>query len=304
MILRFNGASIRQLKVFKSVVEHSGFSAAQVGLNTSAASISIQMKELEERLGMTLCERGRTGFKLTERGRAVYEAAKSLFASFDNFNLEVANIREELIGEIYMGIQDNVSSNPSFKMPQTFAQFNQRKNNVQFRIEEAASSDQEARTLEGRYHLAIGIFHHRLPGLTYQKLFDEGVSLFCAKGHPLFDIPDDKISLKDIQQARFASTGLIQNALSTSKYFTKKPDAIAESMDAISLLLLSGQYVGFFPNHLANTWIERGQMKSLLPEKTAGKVEFHMITKRANRHPYAVETFIQDLLACHNIENK
>lgn len=303
MSLRFIDASLRQLNVFKSVVENSGFSAAQADLNTSAASISIQMKELEEQLGMTLCERGRTGFKLTERGRAVYEATKGLFASFDNFNLEIANIREELVGEIRIGLQDNVSTNPGFKMPETLAQFNQRKNNVQFRIEEAASSEQEARTLEGRYNLAIGVFHHRIPGLSYQKLFDEDVAIFCAKGHPLFDKPNSEISLEDVQQAKFASTGLLQSAVSQSKYFTREPDAVAESMDAISLLLLSGHYIGFIPIHFANIWVARGQMKALLPEKTAGKAEFHMITKRGMRPPYAVETFIQDLLSCHNLEN-
>lgn len=303
MSLRFIDASLRQLNVFKSVVENSGFAAAQADLNTSAASISIQMKELEDQLGMTLCERGRTGFKLTERGRAVYEATKGLFASFENFNLEVANIREELVGDIRIGLQDNMSSNPTFKMPEALARFNQRKNNVQFRIEEAPSSEQEGRTLEGRYNLSIGVFHHRIPGLSYQKLFDEEYAIFCAKGHPLFDKSDADITLKDIQQAKFASTGPLLSVVSQSKYFTHDPDAVAESMDAICLLLLSGHYVGFIPNHIANIWVERGQMKALLPEKTAGKVEFHMITKRGTRPPYAVEIFIQDLLACHNLSD-
>jgi len=303
MSLRLTDASLRQLKVFKSVVDNSGFSAAQADLNTSAASISIQMKELEEQLGMTLCERGRTGFKLTERGRAVYEATRGLFASFDNFNLEIANIREELVGEIRIGLQDNVSTNPGFKMPEALAHFNLRKNRVQFRIEEAASAEQEARTLEGRYNLAIGVFHHRIPALSYQKLFDEDVAIYCAKGHPLFDKADTEITLEDLQQAKFASTGLLQSTVSQSKHFTREPDAVAESMDAISLLLLSGQYIGFIPDHFASIWVERGQMKVLLPKKTASKAEFYMITKRGTRPPYAVETFIEDLLECHGLSN-
>lgn len=303
MKLKLTNTSLRKLQIFKSVVENNGFSAAQADLNTSATSISIQMKELESQLGMTLCERGRTGFKLTDRGRAAYAATKTLFASLDNFTIEIANIREELVGEICIGLQDNVSTCPGFKMPETLDKFNQRKNIVQLRIEEAASSEQEARTLEGRYNLAVGIFNRRIPGLTYQKLFDEEIALYCAKGHPLFDKPDSEIRLEELQHEKFASAGSLQEVVTHSKEFTRKPDAIAENMDATSLLLLSGHYIGFIPIHFANIWVERGQMRVLLPEKTTCSTEFYMITRKGGTRHYAVDVFIRDLLSCHDIKS-
>ncbi|NQY88398.1 MAG: LysR family transcriptional regulator [Colwellia sp.] len=303
MNLRYNSASLKQLMIFNSVVKNNGFSAAQAELNISAASISIQMKELEYQLGIVLCNRGRTGFKLTDRGKSVYEASKGLFASFDNFNCEVANIREELAGEIRIGLQDNISTNSLCKLHKTFERFNQRKNSVKFSIEEAESSEQESRTLEGYYNFSIGVFHHRIPGLTYQKLFDESVALYCAKGHSLFDKPDNEIRLENLKKEKIASTGLLQSILRRNDFLTQAPEAIAENMDAISILLLSGHYIGFLPNHIANIWIKRGLMRLLLPEKTVTNVEFHMIQRQGGRPQYAVETFIKDLLSCHNIEH-
>jgi DNA-binding transcriptional LysR family regulator len=289
------------LKIFKSVVENQGFSSAQAELNISAASISVQMKELEEQLGMILCERGRTGFKVTERGLAVYEATRGLFASMDNFNLEIANIRSELSGEIRIGLQDNVSTNPDFKLAKTLDRFHQRSNSVLFRLEEAASSEQESRTLEGRYNLAIGIFHQRLPGLTYHKLFDERVVLYCAKGHPLFADDNRNITLEELTKHRFASTGLLQKTVQQDRDFNPQAHALAENMDAMALLLLSGHYLGYLPEHFARTWVERGEMRALLSEQSSGSVAFHTITKRGVLQPFAVETFIQDLLYCHHL---
>ena len=63
---------IRLLRVFKTVVECGGFSAAEVELNIRRAAISQHMADLERRLGLTLCRRGRAGFRLTDEGRLAY----------------------------------------------------------------------------------------------------------------------------------------------------------------------------------------------------------------------------------------
>ena len=46
-MLSLHEISIRKLKIFCSVVDAGGFSAAQVLLNTSASTISIQIKEMQ-----------------------------------------------------------------------------------------------------------------------------------------------------------------------------------------------------------------------------------------------------------------
>ena len=60
------------LRVFVTVVHSGGFSAARTELNVSQPTISMKISDLEARLGMRLCERGRAGFKLTAEGQLVY----------------------------------------------------------------------------------------------------------------------------------------------------------------------------------------------------------------------------------------
>lgn len=302
MPARLNGALIRQLKIFVSVVDNGGFSAAQAELNTSAATISVQIKELEYQLGMVLCRRGRMGFKLTERGQTVYDVTKVFFSAFDKFNLSISNIRHELVGDIHIGMQDNVAANPNCRVPAALSRFNERKNDVIFHLEKSIASEQESRTLEGRYNLAIGTFIHRIPGLVYKKLFDEKMALFCAKGHPLFNKPANKITLDDLNRAKLISTGPLYRILTQTRYLSQQPTAIAENMDSCALLLLSGQYIGFLPVEYAAHWVQRGLMKSLLAKKMAGTVDFHMITKKGEQQPYVVDVFIQDLIAVHALK--
>ncbi|VEB41567.1 chromosome replication initiation inhibitor protein [Chromobacterium violaceum] len=53
---------IRLLRLFRAVAECGGFSAAEGVLGISRSAISLQMGDLEKRLGIRLCQRGRAGF--------------------------------------------------------------------------------------------------------------------------------------------------------------------------------------------------------------------------------------------------
>src|SRR5450432_1060626 len=67
MLANLSEGDIRLLRVFAKVVEAGGFSAAQIELNVSQSTISTHMTALEQRLRVRLCERGRSGFRLTEK---------------------------------------------------------------------------------------------------------------------------------------------------------------------------------------------------------------------------------------------
>lgn len=64
---------LRLLRVFKAVVDCGGMSAAELELNISLSTISKHIKDLEQRLGLTLCQRGREGFAVTDEGLLIYQ---------------------------------------------------------------------------------------------------------------------------------------------------------------------------------------------------------------------------------------
>ena len=78
MIGRLSDIDLRLLRIFVSVVDAGGFSLATAKLNVAESTISQHMTDLEKRLGMRLCERGRAGFRLTADGEQVYKATIDL----------------------------------------------------------------------------------------------------------------------------------------------------------------------------------------------------------------------------------
>ena len=93
-------SDLRLLRVFRAVVACGGFAAAELELNINRSTISRHIKDLETRLGVSLCRRGRGGFALSEEGNAVYAATGRLLAALDAFRAEVDEVHERITGTL------------------------------------------------------------------------------------------------------------------------------------------------------------------------------------------------------------
>ena len=82
-------------------------SAAELELNIGTSTVSRHVKDLETRLGLTLCRRGRAGFALTPEGPRVYEETLRLLASVRGFLGSIDDIHDRMGGasaRIFMGV--------------------------------------------------------------------------------------------------------------------------------------------------------------------------------------------------------
>ena len=102
---------IKHLRVFASVVEHEGVTAAAHGNGVSLSTISRDLSALEERLGIQLCRRGRGGFALTPQGEDVYRATVELLSRMHVFELEIQATQETVGGGFNFGVIDNLITN-------------------------------------------------------------------------------------------------------------------------------------------------------------------------------------------------
>jgi DNA-binding transcriptional LysR family regulator len=103
---------IRHLGTFLAVVEHGGVSAAAYRLGASLSAVSRDLSALENRLGLQLCRRGRSGFALTPQGEDVHRGAIKLFADLQSFEHVIQSTRQTLGGSFNLGVIDNVVTNP------------------------------------------------------------------------------------------------------------------------------------------------------------------------------------------------
>ena len=194
---------IRLLKIYRSVVECGGFSAAENVLGIGRSAISQQMNDLEQRLGLRLCQRGRAGFSLTEEGREVYHSALQLLSALETFRTEVNGLHQHLRGELNIGLTDNLVTLPHMRITHALAELKDRGPDVRIQIRMIAPSQVEQGVLDGSLHVGVVPQTSPLSGLEYQPLYSERSLLYCAVGHPLFyaedqQIDDDRLNAQDL----------------------------------------------------------------------------------------------------------
>ena len=85
MLTNLSDIDLKLLRVFVAVAEAQGVSAAQEALLMNQSTISTHLASLETRLGFRLCQRGRSGFRLTPKGERMLIACRSLFNAARDF---------------------------------------------------------------------------------------------------------------------------------------------------------------------------------------------------------------------------
>ena len=288
-------ADIRLLRVFMKVVECGGFTPAQVVLNVSQSTISSHMSALEARLEMRLCERGRAGFRITQNGQRVYEAAQRLFRSIETFDSDVDSLRGRLTGELHISAVDNVVTNPDFALSDAISKFEKRHGEVRITLHIGTPADVERHVVENHSQIGVGAYTKQISGIEYTPLLVEKQTLYCGSAHPLFEIADDAIEEWDLAQYKFVKRPYVpDDHLPAAKVL--KGAAHAQNMEAIAILILSGAFTGFLPEHFAERWVKTGEMKPILPERMHFLSRMELIFRTTVPQTMAAQYFKTDLL--------
>ncbi|CRL51800.1 MULTISPECIES: LysR family transcriptional regulator [Pseudomonas] len=285
---------LRLIRVFLTVVEAGGISAAQTALNTTQPTISAQLATLEARVGFRLCERGRGGFSVTPKGGQFVEAARRLLAAAEGFRVEVQHINRKVSGIINIGLLGQIDPSANKNIALAIARLRSRHEGLYFHFTELSSSLLEEKIINGHIDLAIGYFWHRLPNIDYFPLFQETQIAYCAPAHPLFDHVGD-LSREDVRDYDWVwpSHPLPEMPAPTS---IERLTVLTDSMDGAALLILSGQHLGFLPQHYAAKHEELGQLHPLNPELLRYEVGFHAAVRHSARQREVVSAFLAELI--------
>lgn len=119
-----NERDLRALRVLRGAAHAGGFSAAEQLLNMTTATISRQIKSVEERLGVRLCLRGPQGFELTKAGQVALKHAEKALDALDNIRPAVLALQGEITGKLKIGIIDNTITHPQFNLYQALNELN------------------------------------------------------------------------------------------------------------------------------------------------------------------------------------
>jgi LysR family transcriptional regulator, transcriptional activator for bauABCD operon len=288
---------VKRLRLFKRLVECGGLSAAETALNINLPTISAHLSALEKSLGMRLCDRGRKGFRLTEEGLSVLESCNRLFESIEAFRSDVSRVSQSISGLVRLGVVDNLISDENCRLAQVISGLRQHSRDLELSVDTRNPSDLERLLLEERIDVAIGPFHKSNPGVEELPLYSERISLYVGAAHPLAS--RKSVQLDDLVGIDYVARGYLRESQVAQQIVSFNTCATAQNIEGIAFMILSGCYVGYLPDHYADTWVRRRAMKKLLPRHFSHSVRCKAITLRGRRKTRAVSTLLGILAQSH-----
>lgn len=290
---------LRLLRVFKAVADCGGMAAAELELNISTSTISRHMKDLEARLGLTLCRRGRGGFALTPEGESIHRETVRLLASAEAFRQSVDDIHQRMGGQFHLALFEKTASNPAARIARAIALLRQRAPDVYLNVHVGPINQIERGVLDGTFQVGVIPAHRNSETLAYDDLFGETMLLYAAPGHPLFGAGDADLQWSSLQAHLFAGLGYHSPNMEISHQRRLHRAATGFDQEAVATLILSGEFLGFLPEHYAASFVAAGQMRPVAPALFRYDCRFVAIARRSLAPSRVTQAFRDCLLQAH-----
>lgn len=285
--LDFDERDLRSLRVFCNAAQAGGFAAAEKRLHMSKASISRHVREVEERLGVRLCERGPAGFKLTPEGEVALKLASDALRSLERIRSEIDAVHGVLSGSLSIGIVEHTLTHPDCKIPEALAILRQRAPNVRPEISVMTFPDLNQALREHRVDIAIRGRYPREGEFSYLPLFSETHRVYTAAKKSRGGADDLPLV--------YRPHPYVDQALATEGY-ARGPDA--GGLEAIGLLVATGCYLGILPVHYVQLLGKRYALRA----RSDGPSYHHQIcavTESSRPSTYRADLFLDILRELH-----
>ena len=194
--------TLKQLEYFLAIAEAGHITAAAKNLNISQPPLSLQLKALEDELGVQLFERDKRNLTITHEGLILKERALEILTLVNDTVRDLQNLGTDAQGTIRIG---TIASACTHLLPDRIIAFRNEHPNVDFQIFEGNSTS--VVDMMEREQVDLGIIREPFNTSIYNSvplkddsMGDDNVDSFVAVGLPSF-FDDDKteISLADLR---------------------------------------------------------------------------------------------------------
>lgn len=240
-----------QLRSFVEVVRQGGFTQAAKTLHATQSTISKQVAQLEQRLGVLLLERNGPNLRLTDAGTLVLRRADELLRLRQDLYSELDDLSQLARGELRLGLP---LLGGEVMFAELFAAYRQRYPNIVVRLFEGGSKLMEEALLRGELDIG-GSLTPNDPALAFQPFCNEPLDVLLPEAHALAEC--DGIALAQLRDAPFLlyqqSFTLNDRLLLACRQagFTPREVGRSGQADFLAALVAAGQGVVLLPRIVA-----------------------------------------------------
>ena len=178
---KLNTMDLHSLRVFLEAARALNFTEAGRTLGLSQPAVSMQIRSLEDYLGVTLFERSPKGISLTRAGAGLVPRAERIISMVIDTEESIHAATTEVSGELVIGCS---ATSAKYLVPHIVARFRELYPDVQVSIPVITRGEMMEYVDSGA--LDIGVSSMRVPDydVNYQHFFDDHFVLVAPASHP------------------------------------------------------------------------------------------------------------------------
>lgn len=288
--------TLQQLKLFESVYRNSGYTRAAEELHLTQPAVSIQVKRLEEQVGLPLFESVGKKIFPTMAGKATYEASLDIL----NRVSSLKNSIEDLKGVVKGPLQMSVVTTAKYFMPHLLGSFLKDYPEVEPKLKFTNRARVVERLMNNQDDFVImGQIPSNLQLESYPFLENILVAV-APPDHPMAN--KKKISLERLIKERFlqrepgSGTRMVFNKLLEQKGIQIGPYMELGSSEAIKQGVMAGLGLAVISLHSLRLEYETGKLAILDVEELPLKRRWYAVHLKGKTLSLTAKTFLDYVL--------
>lgn len=175
--------NLQQIEYLLALNKHRNFSTAAAASFVTQPAITIQIKKIEEELGVVLFDRTKKPLMVTDIGEKVINQARIILREIDKMEDISEAYKSDLTGKLTVGIIPTIAP---YLIPLFINSFVAKYPGITLDIQEAITDDILASLKEGEIDVGIIVTPFEMRGVISETLYYEKFFAYISKEHPLF----------------------------------------------------------------------------------------------------------------------
>jgi LysR family transcriptional regulator, low CO2-responsive transcriptional regulator len=288
--------TLRQLKVFESVARHLSFSRAAEELFLTQPAVSMQIKQLEDNVGLPLFEQMGKKIYLTDAGNELYHYSRAISQQLADMELAL----DELKGLERGKLNISVVSTANYFAPHLLAKFCQRYSGVTVSLHVSNRETVLKQLADNLTDLAI---MGRPPGhldIATQSFMENPLVVVAPPGHPLCCARE--IPVKRLEQETFlvrepgSGTRSAMERFFTAHHISINRGMETDTNEAIKQAVQAGMGLAIMSLHTVELELETKRLRVLDVQDFPIMRHWHVVHRKNKRLSSAARAFREFLL--------
>jgi len=286
---------LRHLRYLLAVADHGGFTRAAEALHVSQPTLSQQIRQLEESLGVELFDRTSRSVRPTDAGEAYIECARRVLVELEAGKRALHDVKDLSRGSLRLAMTPSFMA---YLVGPLVRDYVARYPGIHLEIFELSMDDIEAGLADDSLDIAIAFAPVRSPDIECIPAFVETLGVMVGREHPLYG-STAVFTPADIAQLDFALlTPDFITRLSIDEYFrqhgiTPKVQIEVNSVSSLLEVIRHAPIATMLPEAIAteDRALRRLRVESEAPQRGAA-----LLRRKNNYHSAAAVAFMEMVL--------